>query len=852
MLDFTADQLSLDSVKVGDSWSTRVALEVDELNDFRELKGYGVFIQETTNDYHGSQNVNDGFEFSVSENNPIEVSLGSNAQTLFTFQVNSLYDININSLIFSHSGTGDKNNISNLKLYDIDNDEQILGSVASIGDDNKIEFLNLEIDCQSEIKRIKLVGDISSAVTQDETHQFSLESATIDHDVVITGLPISNTITIITNEEEEEEIIPGTLTLLRTSDCPSGNVAKNATNMVVAKYELKATGEAVKITSMDIRTYGTIGTDDLYQGKIYVNGSQKGTTATLVSTATNSGSGETVFTFGNNFIIAAGDTAILEVKADIKTGLGGAYSGSETFTIQISDAVAQGRVSMETVTIGTATGYTLTIAAGTITTALNQAQPDWSSLVPTGVQGSSNAVLVGAFVVSAGSSEGADISAIAMTYSTSSNTNLQNIQLYNGTKASGTLIGTVSTPTPTGNTAYSVYPSPYINLAKSGSFNLNVYAEILTGASTTTQGTMTLGVVSGTGKVTNTSVSSVGNVTGQAIYIAEAGSLTVALDDSGTPKAAQLVAGTTGVEFTKVKFTAGPGENMEVTQVVVNSTRGGNATVGAILNIVLYDSSDMSNPLGTKSSLVAAGTATFDLSSNPWVIPTGQTKKLIIKADVSTYEKIASSSTILLKLDSAAVTSRGADSGTAGGTSAAAAGLVMSLYKTTVTASERSDTPSGKQFASDAEDVMYFNLTNNSAYYSAYFNYATFTISYTVGTGNTTTSATRRFDLYEIDSNGNLDTTSLGNVTLSASTTIDAATVAIDVTTDFEIGAGETKGFALVGDIRDAGEPTASSGSTIRFYIADGTDLNWDDEVSTAVQSTGSKNFRLNGGVITF
>ncbi|MFH1129231.1 MAG: hypothetical protein V1686_00630 [Patescibacteria group bacterium] len=62
IIDFTADQSSLDSVKVGNAWTNKISTDINSLNDFRELKGYGVYVTTDNCLYKGSQNINDNID----------------------------------------------------------------------------------------------------------------------------------------------------------------------------------------------------------------------------------------------------------------------------------------------------------------------------------------------------------------------------------------------------------------------------------------------------------------------------------------------------------------------------------------------------------------------------------------------------------------------------------------------------------------------------------------------------------------------------------------------------------------------------------------------------------------------
>jgi len=57
IIDFTNNNINLDSVSISNNWLSKTVLDVNSLNDFRELKGYGVFVTSTTNNYLGYQNL---------------------------------------------------------------------------------------------------------------------------------------------------------------------------------------------------------------------------------------------------------------------------------------------------------------------------------------------------------------------------------------------------------------------------------------------------------------------------------------------------------------------------------------------------------------------------------------------------------------------------------------------------------------------------------------------------------------------------------------------------------------------------------------------------------------------------
>ena len=772
----------------------------------------------------------------------------------FTLEVQD-QKIEVRKLVFTNIGSTDADDLQNFKLYD---GATLIAEVANMASDKTVTFdLSsdpLVID-KGVTKNMHLKADIVGGTNR--TFRFSIQNMTdilaYDTQYGVYIKPNQTDSWSIVQAGNSTTINTGKLTISRASDSPSGNVANEATNVTIAKFDVKATGEDVKISSMSIVVYGTNLTtsDGMYQGKIYFDGAQKGTTKNLNTAATESGCTAKSFTFGNTFIVPAdGETHTLAIKADIKTSTGSKFDGNESFTVKISSVSAQGKDSLASVSVGTASGYQLSIASGALSAAKNQAVGDWSSSNTTGVPGA-NEVLVGSFVVTAGAAEGADVTAIKITDSGSAFNNLQNLKVYKGTKDSGVQIGSTQSSLTTGS-SYTFYPSPYISLAASEQATIYVYADIKTSASTGSAGYIVLDEVDGTGKVTNTSVNYTTNVTGQQLYIAEAGSLTVSAA-SDQPKSAQVVMGTSGVEFNKLKFETGSGEGVEVTQIKLTATLSGGAPTSTVKNIALYDG-DGTQIGSTVSSLASDGTVTFDLSGSPWVISANSTKYLVIKADVNTYEYASSGAAVKLGIASGDVTYKGTVSGNSGSSqpSSDILGNTMYTYKTKVTFALNSSSPFGSSFPSANQYVLYFDVTNNGSY-DAYLNSVKFTINYTQGTGNATTAANRVFYLYD-----STDLTSyIASSTIAAGTTINGATTTLDVTgvytNGYPIPAGVTKTFYLKGDTSDCGVTSGSNaGSRIQFYINSGADVNWDDGVSTAVQSSLTKTFPLYGNTLTY
>lgn len=617
---------------------------------------------------------------------------------VFTGTLNAMdQNMQIKKIRFTNTGSVTVSDLANFRLYEGAN--LVGAAVAAMDADKTITFdlsaAPLSID-KGVTKTIRLKADIIAGTNR--TFQFSIQNQydivayDTQYGVYTKAHKTGTQAWTVFSMAPASTINIGKLTITRATDSPSSNVPLSGTNILIGKFDVKATGEDVKVTGLNVRVYGTVGTTDLYQGKVLFDGSQKGTTVTILNSDTTDVAGaDTAFTFGNTFIIPVGQTKTLEVRADIKKGTGAAYTGNETFIVQLNTIAATGRTSLQTVTAGSPSGFSLTIKTGALSYAKNNALPSWNASVPTGVPGA-QAVLVGAFNVTAGAAESADISAVKITDGTSGFSSLQNLQVYNGPKATGTKIGDTQGNLTTAS-SYTFYPSPYITLAANQSITLYVYADILTSATgDATAGAVVLDEVSASGLTTNTDVSTSTNVTGQTMYLAAAGSLTVSAGDNQIATGLKVM-GSTGQEFTKVKFVAGAGEAIKVTAVTVAATFGGSlgtAPTSTIANVSLWDGTTQ---IGSSQGLSASASSTFNLDNlvslpeGGWVIPAGATKHLTIKANLGIYGVATSAGTVRLDIAASGAASeivaKGVQSGTAVATTSLAAvtGRTFTTYR---------------------------------------------------------------------------------------------------------------------------------------------------------------------------
>ena len=266
---------------------------------------------------------------------------------------------------------------------------------------------------------------------------------------------------------------------------------------------------------------------------------------------------------------------------------------------------------------------------------------------------------------------------------------------------------------------YTFSLSPSITIPAGAQYVVDLYADILTGATLYAAAEVGLEFVSASATGVSTSANAYPTATVadlQNVVIASAGSLTITANAS-TPVAGQLVMGETGQTLAILDFAAGSAENVNVSVITITDT---SSFSGSLANIKLYSNNTAdgtSGLLGTISSFSSSDVATFNLASD-WTIPKNVTKTLTIKADVSAYGSAVSGGSHTLNLASNAnVTTRGSQSGTAiTETVTTATGTAQNVYRTKVIADKATSSPSGPGVAGAAQDILHFTVAANSAY----------------------------------------------------------------------------------------------------------------------------------------
>ncbi len=483
-------------------------------------------------------------------------------------------------------------------------------------------------------------------------------------------------------------IAAGTLTVNKAADSPSGNVALAATGVTLGKFDFKANGEAVKISTLEVwlQSGGITGTyANLKNGKLFVDGSQIGTTNTLSKTSTTS------FSLGNSLIIPAGATKTVSIVGDLVVNSGTAFATNDTLIVILDTGSSNGQAQTSLTSLNAPganiSSNTLTLKSGTVTNALNSGYANSTVFSPTGVIGQQG-TKIGSFVVTAGAGESVDVTQMVVKNSATAGLALINDFANLRVKTSGGVdVGTTQATASGASSTYTFSPSQAINVAAGGSLVLDVYADILSSATNTSAGqgvapyvAIILDSVTATGKTTGTSATDSTDVNGQNVYISGSGTMSVT-QDADTPIAnivqMSQAAIDKQIEVYRFKLTA-TNEDMLITRIILNEAIASNAlgatttvATSSLINFELYDGAIM---VGQRTQLTSATNPTnggyVDFNGLTYTVTKNTSKVLALKAYVNRNDGAASGATATFSLaprplsdgSTRAVTARGAAS----------------------------------------------------------------------------------------------------------------------------------------------------------------------------------------------
>ena len=519
------------------------------------------------------------------------VSPGANAaleaQTEFTAWSATLavtnQDENLEMIRFSQIGSISAGDFTNIKLR-INSVDVATGVLVTgkTGQDLIFDLHNSPIAFAKGVtKTISVVGDIVGGTSKtlrlglDKKADVMLKDAGYGNYTLVTFNPDG-----ATERAELQTISTGTITMTKRTDSATSNLTVGATNQSLAKFDIKANGEEIKINTLKVQAYmaaTTSTTTYIKNVSLYLDGVQVGNTANI-KVALGAADTTLYTSFSIYQKVAAAATKTLEVKGDVYTCATSACTANIAATgdqIQIkilgsaNEDNAQGMISAAAIDApgSSVSANTLTVGTGTLSLYKNTAYGNQTI-------SSGGLVKMGSYNLQANAYDTVNISAFTVAYvngdGTIATTKWSNMYLvYGGTTSS--VKGTM-----TASNIFSVNTS----LAANASIQIDVYAtldaSVASGAASTTM------AVTAT-KATDGADASAAVQIGQNVTVAPA-SRSVAIDT--VIPSAIVVGGTQNVEMmdVRVKSLRAPST---IDQMRLKYTVAGDADVNALVSCKL-------------------------------------------------------------------------------------------------------------------------------------------------------------------------------------------------------------------------------------------------------------------------
>lgn len=545
----------------------------------------------------------------------------------------STHKARLESITFENRGTTDDEDFQNLRLF-IDG-VQVGSAVARpVNDKVVFDLSGNPVTLDTGTRIIKVLADVvgGSSYTFDFQIRRAADVRAIDAElnqpILATdsnGFPVS--------AASSNSVSAATLSVVRAASSPSTNIPVGATNILLAKYEVRAAGENVKIEAakvwIDQTSAAAAGMDNV---KVFLNGAQVGSTKDVI-TDNNPDNDGTEFTFGSSFIARQGQVEIVEIYGDAKTSSGTNYASGVTLDAGFSIATAdtQGMDSGNTVSaIAEVEGFSRSVTSSTLTMSQNTGYGAQSI-----ISGTNNAK-VGSFTLAAGSTENVNINTITITLSSDEAASITDLRLVDN--ATGVQIGTAKAAPGTSN-SFSVN----FQVPASGTKVVDILANVKSGANAGPWIAAVDG--SGTGATTAQNVTFGNSSTGtlQTITIAGSGTLTTAVGVS--PDDANVIAGSSMVKVGSFNFTAT--NSFQTVQEIKVKVPSGAAT--SVSLVTLKYKNEAGTEVSSSAALVNPSTteshATATFTGLTFYVPMNTTRTLDVYVNVPTVTSGATSGT---------------------------------------------------------------------------------------------------------------------------------------------------------------------------------------------------------------
>lgn len=474
--------------------------------------------------------------------------------------------VTLKGLTFKYIGSAPTDALSNIALY-VDGIK--VGNTGYINNGMVVfDLMSSPVTMQTGTRRVELRADVIKGTSRSFQFQIQNSSDYMIEDSNLAGVFVTPTYTGLnaTGNGNNFQINNGTINLNQEPSFLDTKVVGGATNATLAKFKVQAFGEDAKVETVTVTPVevvaltaaAAITNPKLQNVTLYANGQ-------AVGSSQNWTSGALTFNLGSSFIVPAGATQMLEVKADMRDAGGQAYTGG-TVRADIATTLVRGQSSQNTLTNDSEVGRTLTVSSGTATFAKT------GGFAGQTVSPNSTAVKIGSFTVQASDAEDLRVTnlAINLTFGAGMTvTNLTNLKVSDSST-------TVFNPSASNNFTMDVT----VPKSTSKTFDVTVDLGSSQGATATVQADAVA-----TYRGVNTSTSATSNATGVQMIANNATILATDITKLSSSPVTQLVLGATAnnsiVTF-NVKTNGGTGSAVitDMTFAVSNADHITKVTVG--------------------------------------------------------------------------------------------------------------------------------------------------------------------------------------------------------------------------------------------------------------------------------
>jgi len=456
------------------------------------------------------------------------------------------------------------------------------GSTATVDANGMLNFvLATPLTIQNGSPVIEVRADIVKGSSRN--FSFSLQNAS-DLVAIDTVYNVNAAVTGTPKTTGVVSVSAGTVAVSLDSSFSTSTVTSGTSNVTLAKYNFKAFGEDVKISSLDVSS--SVNVDNVV---IYANG------APITSNQNYTGS-TLHFNLGSSLIIPANTTVSVELRADTKAAGVNLSSGTTiALTLVKYDNNAQGVSSSTSTTAPSANlaGPTIDIGTGSLVLAKTSGVADGKITANTANQ------RIASYVIQAGPTEGVRVNSLSVGLGLVGTplASLSNLYIkYNGIES-----------TPVNPQADNNFTTN-IELAASEAVTIEVFVDL--GAAVNGNTIIVTAKPSVTGLVSNSVVASNPvDLAGQTMTVATPSLATPTLASS-SPAAQFVLGGSQGVTAANYNFVATDGD-ITIKEISFTTT---NATIASIT-------------AGGKTAYVVSDKAT--ITGLDFVIPAGYAGKAL-------------------------------------------------------------------------------------------------------------------------------------------------------------------------------------------------------------------------------